>query len=87
MGVHYNVFIFDDHLGLLNGRSIDEEVAHINKALADAGAIVFQEFKYIKEGGCIIGELRKSDPTIYRTILNYDAVYYMADNLTVLDKL
>jgi hypothetical protein len=82
MGSHYNVFVFDDHLGLLDGRSCDQEAEHLNKKLEKAGATIFHPFKYIKEGHCLVGELRKSNPSWddFKKCFDYDYAYYRTDN-------
>jgi len=87
MGTHYTVYIFDDHLGLLDSRTGPEEAEHINKKFAIENVKVFRPFEYISVGDCIIGELRKDMPENYLHIFTYDAVYYRTDCSSKLNRL
>lgn len=77
MGIHYNFYITDDHLGLLSGRSCEQEAFHIKKKLEEHnGFIVFKEPVYSIEGNCICFELRNCVPKDLLEILKYDGIYY-----------
>jgi len=81
MGTHYKVFIFDDHLGLLNGRTGVQEAALIQEELTLRQANTFEPFEYIPQADGIIGELRKDHPSNYMDIWSeYDNVYYSDDS-------
>jgi len=84
MGIHYKVFCFDDHLGMLihygKVHSGPEEATLLNDRLQMDGATLFNRFVYSKEGNCLIGELRNSHPPRHKQCFSYDNVYYNQDN-------
>lgn len=50
MGIEYKIFVFDDHLGMLWGRTCEQEAERINEAMKEEGANVFTPFKYVPRG-------------------------------------
>lgn len=82
MGTHYNVLVFDDHLGMLDGRSCEQEAEHINAALEKLGMSTIHRFRYICEADCIAGEFRNIYPDSERLASlwgEYDAVYFRVE--------
>lgn len=87
MGTHYNFYVLDDHLGLLAGRSREEEVEHIHELLKKGDFVVFRDPVYVPEGNCICFELRNCIPEDLEPILLYDSVYYRRECSSELKKL
>jgi len=83
MGTHFNIIVNDTHLGLLDGRTKDQECHRINSMLKEEGAYAFHPFRYVIEIDAICGELRKYSPSReeLKPIFNiYDAVYWRRED-------
>lgn len=59
MGINYKVFVFDDHLGMLNGRTATEEADFLTNLLKKEGVNFDSPFRYNSDGRCLIADFRK----------------------------
>jgi hypothetical protein len=80
MGIYSTVIIFDDHLGMLNGRTAEQEAEFINYKLSEMpDEVVSIPFKHFENSGCIIGEIKYLPGEEHLSVFNYDYVYYKPD--------
>jgi hypothetical protein len=87
MGTHHNFFVVDEHLGILNGRSGEQEAEHIQNILHENGFVIVKEPKYIEEARCICFELRNAPIDKVADALNYDAVYSLRECSHILERI
>lgn len=77
MATHYTIFIFDDCMGMMNGRTGPEEADHLNKELREkSDAMIFEKFTFHPVGNCLIGEFRGCHPERYKEFFKYDLTYW-----------
>lgn len=63
-------------MGLMNGRSAEDEAVQVNKKLEAAGVIISNPFEYISKANCIVGQVKHGAPEAFLGLLTYDCIYY-----------